>query len=173
MVSNIYIKKDEDKGNNSIYLGGLSKFWHLNEDNDEYILSCEDFVKRYKSIDDVNKEFISLEEFLKSATYVGYQFQRTEPIKDLDDEFDSNYTRFNGYSVYIALYENDGIILAYHMNSRFEQYDYAVIPKFYTKDGKYEFIGKDAFISYKDIIYKQIIKQEDKEKESKLVLTRD
>lgn len=172
MVSNIYIKKDEDKGNNSIYLGGLSKFWHLKEDNG-YVLTCEDFVKRYKSIDDVNKEFISLEEFLKCATYVGYQFQRTEPIKDLDDEFDSNYTRFNGYSVYIALYENEGIILAYHMNSRFEQYDYVVIPKFYTKDGKYAFIGKDAFISYKDIIYKQIIKQENKPEDKGLVLKKD
>ena len=95
MISSIYIKKDEDKGNNSIYLGGLGKFWHLKEDNG-YVLTCDDFVKRYKSIDDVNKEFISLEEFLKSATYVGYQFQRTEPIKDLDDEFDSNYTRFKG-----------------------------------------------------------------------------
>ena len=31
-----------------------------------------------------------------------------------------------------------------------------------TKDGKYVFIGKDAFISYKDVIYKQIIKQENK-----------
>ena len=61
-MSNIYIKKDEDKGNNSIYLGGLSKFWHLKEDNG-YVLTCDDFVKRYKSIDDVNKEFISLEEF--------------------------------------------------------------------------------------------------------------
>lgn len=173
MISSIYIKKEEDKGNNSIYLGGLGKFWHLNKDNDEYVLSCEDFIKRYKSIDDVNKEFISLEAFLEKARYIGYQFQRKAPIKDLDDEFDSNYTRFNGYSVYIALYEVDGVILAYHMNSRFEQYDYVVIPRFYTKDGKYEFIGKDAFISYKDIIYKQIIKQEDKEKESKLVLTRD
>ena len=172
MVSNIYIKKDEDKGNNSIYLGGLSKFWHLKEDNG-YVLTCDDFIKRYKSIDDVNKEFISLEEFLKSVTYVGYQFQRTELIKDLDDKFDSNYTRFNGYSVYIALYENDGVILAYHMNSRCEQYDYAVIPKFYTKDGKYVFIGKDAFISYKDVIYKQIIKQENKSEDRGLVLKKD
>ena len=72
-----------------------------------------------------------------------------------------------------ALYENDGIILAYHMNSRFEQYDYVVIPKFYTKDGKYVFIGKDAFISYKDIIYKQIIKQENKPEDKGLVLKKD
>ena len=173
MVSSIYIKKDEDKGNNSIYLGGLSKFWHLKEDNGEFVLSCDDFVKRYKGMDEVNKDFISLEEFLKGAKYIGYQFQRTEAIKDLDDEFDSNYTRFNGYSVYVALYENDGVILAYHMNSRFEQYDYVVIPRFYTKDGKYEFLGKDAFISYKDDVYKQIIEQEDKTKGKGLVLEKD
>lgn len=173
MVSSIYIKKDEDIGNNSIYLGGLSNFWHLKDDDGEFVLSCDDFVKRYKRMDEVNNDFISLEGFLKSAKYIGYQFQRTEAIKDLDDEFDSNYTRFNGYSVYIALYEKDGVILAYHMNSRFEQYDYVVIPRFYTKDGKYEFIGKDAFISYKDVIYKQIIKQENKSEDRGLVLKKD
>lgn len=173
MVSSIYIKKDEDRGNNSIYLGGLSNFWHLKDDDGEFVLSCDDFVKRYKRMDEVNNDFISLEGFLKSAKYIGYQFQRTEAIKDLDDEFDSNYTRFNGYSVYIALYEKDGVILAYHMNSRFEQYDYVVIPRFYTKDGKYEFIGKDAFIGYKDVIYKQIIKQENKSEDRGLVLKKD
>ena len=43
MISSIYIKKDEDKGNNSIYLGGLGKFCQWKEDIG-YVLSCDDFV---------------------------------------------------------------------------------------------------------------------------------
>ena len=113
MQSNIYIKRDKDgkEEKHSLNIGGLNCFWHLQEVENGYILTCEDYRKEFASLDEVNKYFISLEEFLKSSEYVGKQFQRTMPLKDDDDCLDYNYTKANRYSMYLALYEKDGIFL--------------------------------------------------------------
>lgn len=175
MESSIFIKRDKDEINEnySLNLGGLDGFWHLQKDNGSYILTCEDYIKVYSSMDEVNKYFISLEEFVSSSKYVGLQFQRTKFIKDADDEFDDKYGKYNRYSVYIALLEKDGIILAYYLNDLFGNHEYTVIPKYYTQDGNYELVGKGPMISYRKLIYDEIIKQENEPKNKELILQKD
>lgn len=175
MESNIYIKRDRDdmSVSRSLNLGGLDSFWHLHEENNGYVLTCEDYVKTYPSMAVVNKYFISLEEFLHSGKYIGLGFQRTKIIKDSDEGFDSSYTKYNRLSVYIALFEKDGIILAYYLNDLFDYHKYVVIPKYYTQDGNYELAGKEPMISFRGAIYDEIIKQESEPKNKELTLQKD
>lgn len=175
MQSNIYIKRDKDgkEEKHSLNIGGLNGFWHLQEIENGYILTCEDYRKEFASLDEVNKYFINLEEFLKSSKYVGRQFQRTMPLKDDDDCLDYSYTKANRYSIYLALYEKDGIFIAYRLNELFDYHDYVVIPKHYTEDKNYELSDLKTLISFPNALYDKIVVQESKPKNKELTLKRD
>lgn len=185
MQSNIYIKKDKDSKeiNRSINLGGLTRFWHLQDSNTGYTLTCEDYKKEYASLEEVKKHFISLEEFLRDAKYIGCQFHRTSPIKDEDGELDRSYMQDCRYAVYLALYDKDGIILAYYLNKIFGYHEYVAIPKYYTEDKNYELVASEPtsnlqatkfqIMIFDRLIYNRIIEQESKPKNKELTLKRD
>ena len=95
------------------------------------------------------------------------------PLKDDDDCLDYSYTKANRYSIYLALYEKDGIFIAYRLNELFDYHDYVVIPKHYTEDKNYELSGLKTLISFPNALYDKIVVQESKPKNKELTLKRD
>lgn len=184
MKSNIYIKRDIDIRNGLISLENIDCFWYLcsAKENDGYKVICRDSIREYSSLEELNKDFISLEDFLRNASKLGYQFVRTEAIIDNDGEIDRKYTYLNGYNEYIALLYYEGITLAYQVNPYFDDnnyYDdtsyhqYTIIPKYYTKDGNYSLSGYSTYLNKKSI-YDEIVKEEKcKLKRRGLVLKKD
>lgn len=180
MKSNLYIKRDIDIINKSISLEHTNDFWHLRSGS-SLELTCLDTKRIYSNEEELTKDFISLEDYLKESIPLGYQFQRTKPIIDIDGDKDYKYTRFNGYNEYIALYNYDGIILAYQVNPYFDDYNYyeesgyhkyTIIPAFYVKDGNYSLSGETCYLE-KDTTYDEIIKQEQPRAKRRLVLKQD
>lgn len=175
MQSNLYIKRDVDKKEGIISLENLDSFWTLSSSS-TYEVSCRGNVRKYATLESLEKDFISLEKFLSKATKLGYEFQRTAGIVDDDNEIDNRYTGDSGYNEYIALYTYAGIVLAYQINPYFDYnfsedaayHCYTIIPKFYTKDGNYTLTGKPGLLDKRDIYY-DIISQERKN-EKKLAL---
>ena len=174
MKSNLYIKRDIDIINGAISLEHTDAFWHLKESS-SLELTCLDTTRIYSNEEELTKDFISLEDYLKESISLGYQFQRTEPIIDSDNDKDYKYTRLNGYNEYIALYNYDGIILAYQINPYFDDYNYyeetgyhkyTIIPKFYTQDKHFSLSGIPGNIDKIDTYY-AVLSQE---KAKRLVL---
>lgn len=175
MQSNLYIKRDVDKKDGIISLENLNSFWTISS-RSTHEISCRDCVRKYATLESLEKDFISLEEFFSKATNLGYEFQRTAGILDDDNETDNRYTSNSGYNEYIALYTYAGIVLAYQINPYFDYnfsedeayHCYIIIPKFYTKDGNYTLTGKPGLLDKRDIYY-DIVSQE-KGKSKRLVL---
>lgn len=135
---------------------GCKNFWTCAENEDgiimsEHILNEEAAEKEFKSQEELEKEFISINSFLENANYVGKFFRRTKRIYEDDKEYlPVNHNVF-------ALYELDGIILAIKQKDGKTVFD--IIPSQLTRDGNYELYGsqKVSFDNKKEI-NKEIVK---------------
>ena len=63
---------------------GTNSFWELYTNDGKHIAMKSNeqhpLIKDYNSVEEMNKDFIKLTEFLKKSTYVGMEFVRTKPI---------------------------------------------------------------------------------------------
>lgn len=147
------------------------------------------------SLDELNKRFIKLSDFIRDAEFVGREFRRTQPVYRYT-KFNSVYSGFvrginrwhlvntRDYNVrtdrsYMRNYENDKNIVLYMKDNIFlvkyiSCYGefYKIIDCSYTSDGNYEFYGK-VYEEYRDRdkVYLDIVKQIDSYNE-KCVKTR-
>lgn len=136
------------------------------------------------SLDDINKRFIKLSDFIKDAKFVGREFRRTQPVC----RYSKYKSVYNGYvrgirrlmlipnscgvikdRSYMESYENSKNIVLYVKDNMFlvkyiSRYGeiYKIIDCSYVCDGNYEFYG-DVYEEYmdRDMVYSEIIKQID------------
>lgn len=119
---------------------GCDSFWTLKETDNKIImierpLTGQGIQKEYKTREDLSEEFISLNSFLETGTYIGKFFRRTKLMNSEDKELlPVNHSIF-------ALYENSGVILAIK-NSNGKN-EFRVISKKYTEDNNYEYYGEE------------------------------
>lgn len=126
-----------------------------------------DYEKKYKDKEKMEKDFVSLLTFLEKGTYVGRYFKRTEPLVMESGREDKSFVP-DEYGLYdidapLVLYEYDGILLTVERNMVDRNRDfYKIIEKRYTKDGKFEYEGKqnDEYMD-KSAIYQAVLKQLD------------
>lgn len=135
---------------------GCNNFWTSKEVENgimmvEHTLTGTRSKKGFKSKEELEKEFISIESFLETGNFIGRFFRRTKNIFEEDKE----YLPIN-HSIF-ALYEKEGTILAVKQVDEKTVFD--IIPKRYTLDGNYEYYGEQK-VSYdnKKAINKEIVK---------------
>ena len=135
---------------------GCNNFWTSKEAENgiimiEHTLTGTRSKKGFKSKEELEKEFISIESFLEKGNFIGRFFRRTKNISDEDKEYLPVH-----HSIF-ALYEKEGTILAVKQVDEKTVFD--IIPKRYTLDGNYEYYGEQK-VSYdnKIIINKEIVK---------------
>lgn len=145
-----------------------------------YGITCEFYGL---SLEDINKRFIKLFDFLNDSKFVGREFRRTKPIYRYSNVFintgfvrgigrtmigpkkiiaDSSFMdSIQDSSKIIILYMKDNILLAKKIeNNNFLEDKYMIIGYNYTMDGNYEFIG-DVYEEYRDrnMVYSEIVEQ--------------
>jgi len=134
------------------------------------------------SLDDINKRFIKLYDFIKDAKFIGREFRRIQPVcryskyKSISNGFvrgirrlmlvpnncgiieDSSYMESYDNSKNIVLYMKDNMLLVKYI-SRYGEF-YKIIDCSYVCDGNYEFIG-DVYLEYmdRDRVYSEIVEQ--------------
>jgi len=137
------------------------------------------------SLDDINKRFIKLYDFIKDAKFIGREFRRIQPVcryskyKSISNGFvrgirrlmlvpnncgiieDSSYMESYDNSKNIVLYMKDNMLLVKYI-SRYGEF-YKIIDCSYVCDGNYEFIG-DVYLEYmdRDRVYFEIVEQIDR-----------
>ena len=120
-------------------------------------------IKDYNSVEEMNKDFIKLTEFLKKSTYVGMEFVRTKPIVTYDNKFDRSFMKINPLleeEKHIVLYAMQDLFLIRVIDDPFIKDRYELVNSKYTLDGNYKFIGK-VYSEYKDKtkVYKEIYEE--------------
>ena len=134
------------------------------------------------SLDDINKRFIKLSDFINDAKFIGREFRRTQPVcryskyKSVSNGFvrgirrltlvpndcgvitDRSYMENYENNKNIVLYAKDNMFLVKYI-SRFGEV-YKIIDCSYTSDGNYEFYG-DVYEEYRDRdkVYSEIVEQ--------------
>ena len=134
------------------------------------------------SLDDINKRFIKLSDFINDGKFVGREFRRTQPVcryskyKSVYNGYvggirrlklvpnscgvieDRSYMESYDNSKNIVLYVKDNMFLVKYI-SRFGEF-YTIIDCSYTSDGNYEFCG-DVYEEYmnRDMVYSDIVDQ--------------
>ena len=129
----------EDKKNNKYDYSGLSDFWFLNYDGNDFILTPNTnyFKTNYTTEEALNNDFIKLSEFLKRAKFVGREFKRTKPLPN-------NYSfcqTVNDGVKHIVLYATNELFLARRTGFIGHPDAYILIEKRYIEDGNYAFFG--------------------------------
>lgn len=129
------------------------------------------------SLDEINKRFIKLSDYLRDAQFVGREFRRIQPVyrysKFRIDTIRGRIDRTRNYntitdrsfmsdcdSKHIVLYMKDNIFLVKDISCLGEFY--RIIAGDYTYDGNYEFYG-DVYEEYndRDKVYLEIMEQID------------
>ena len=134
------------------------------------------------SLDDINKRFIKLSDFINDAKFIGREFRRTQPVcryskyKSVSNVFVRGIRRFtlvpNDCGVitdrsYMESYDNSKNIVLYVKNNTFlvkyiSRSDdvYKIIHSGYVWDGNYEFMG-EVYEEYmdRDRVYSEIFEQ--------------
>lgn len=136
------------------------------------------------SLDDINKRFIKLSDFIKDGKFVGREFRRTQPVcryskyKSVYNGYvggirrlmsvpnscgvikDRSYMESYENSKNIVLYVKDNMFLVKYINRYGEIYK--IIDCSYVCDGNYEFYG-DVYEEYmdRDMVYSEIVSQID------------
>lgn len=160
-----------NRDNYYIDSSGVDNFFQIYFDDDRYILYQYDkFGKSFEvdsiSLEEINKGYIKLSDFLRNANYVGKKFRRTAPLITYygTDEVkyrmkDNSYLDVDDYEN-IVLYSMDNIFLVKCISCFGEIYK--IIGCNYIIDGNYEFYG-DIYEEYnnRDKIYLEIVKQID------------
>ena len=116
---------------------GTNNFWELYTNDGKHIAMKSNeqhpLIKDYNSVEEMNKDFIKLTEFLKKSTYVGMEFVRTKPIVTYDNKFDRSFMKIN------PLLEEEKHIVLYAMQDLFL---IRVIDDPFIKD-RYELVNKE------------------------------
>lgn len=133
------LNKKKDKKNNKYDYSGLSDFWFLYYDGDEFILTPNaNFTKtNYTTEKTLNNDFIKLSEFLKRSKFVGREFKRTKPLPN-DNSFCQTV---NDGVKHIILYAMNELFLARRTGFIGHPDAYILINKKYIEDGNYTFFG--------------------------------
>ncbi len=159
------LNKRRESDRDTYNYSGTSDFWKIFIGDSITMHMCDpsyDIERNYENKDDMQKEFISLYDFLKKAAFVGREFRRTKPAtlqsgnvsKDFIDDGFSN-------DKYIVLYATQELFLVKEIEKSGSE-RYRLINSIFTLDGNYEFFGK-VYEEYHDIdkVYSEIIKQID------------
>ena len=136
----------------------IDSFFYGYRDNDRYrIVSLNEnsISDRYISLDELNRGYISLDEFINEGRFIGREFRRLSSVVtyygvDLDCSrmIDNKYLNIDEYdNKYIVLYELDNTFLVRYMYGNREWY--GIVDCRYIQDGNYEFIG-DVYLEYMD-----------------------
>ena len=149
----------------------VDSFFCVNIDNDKcrmFSFNDNTIKERYISLDELDRGYISLFDFIKEGKFIGREFRRISPMityygVDGDNAriIDNRYLDMDCYdSKYIVLYEKDNTFLVKYMYSN--KGLYVIIDCRYIQDGMYEFIG-DVYVEYMDRekVYLDIVKQLD------------
>lgn len=146
---------------------GTNNFWELYTNDGKHIAMKSNephpLIKDYNSVEEMNKDFIKLTEFLKKSTYVGMEFVRTKPIVTYDNKFDRSFMKINPLleeEKHIVLYAMQDLFLIRVIDDPFIKDRYELVNSKYTLDGNYKFIGK-VYSEYKDKtkVYKEIYEE--------------
>lgn len=125
-------------------LSGTDEYWILVDTENGIKIKEQvpfDPARTYKNKEELNKDFISLHDFLSESIYVGRYFRRTKPLDN-----DRNFMIENGN--YLVLYKNNNNMIALE-NSK-EEKEYVIITSKYIEDDNFEFYGEYTE-EYKDI----------------------
>lgn len=152
---------------------GVDSFFYGIEDIDGCkMVECnkDRGINRHISLDELNRGYIKLSDFIRDGKFIGREFKRFLPVvtycgtdKDRCEIRDGRYLEIDGYgydSKYIVLYEKDNTFLVKYM------YDnnimYGIIDCRYIQDGMYKFVGP-VYDEYKDrdMVYSEIVSQID------------
>lgn len=108
--------------------------------------------------------FVSIDDFMKKATFVGQEFARSKPVNNMFNYFSDDEVKKYTLNSVIALYEFvDSNGLKWFLSFDKENSRYEVVTPMYTKDNNYKLFGEkyDEF-SNKEEIINDIIKQMNK-----------
>ena len=143
-------------------------FFYGYRENDGYRMSLcnNDIVSDRKiSIDELDRGYIRLDEFIMNGEFIGREFRRLFPVitycGDNNKLVDNRYLGINDYNgKYIVLYSKDNVFFVKYMYGKNELYD--VVDCRYIQDGNYEFYGY-VYKEYMDRekVYLDIVKQID------------
>lgn len=137
-------------------------FWHLRKTNDWYNISTIthlhiDEEREYNTLEDVNRDFISLMDFLEKAEYVGRYFKRTAPHIS-----DGSYMEEDKSCFILYKLEDVAIckVISINVFTGEDEERFEVLSGRYLEDGNYKYYG-DVIDSFDDKvgIYNEIYNQ--------------
>ena len=141
------------------------KLWraYILEDNSIVLLKDNRFVKEkriYSSIDELEKDYIKLTDFLEKSSFVGRAFRRTKPFIEYNGRPNRNFMKseMTMYSKIVVLYSLNNLFLVKKIDEIFGDKYFFVTSK-YLQDGNYELYGpiyneyNDKNAVYSDIYY--------------------
>ncbi len=156
-----------DSQENIINYSGTNNFWELYTSDGKHIAmrsnELHPLIKDYNGIEEINKDFIKLTDFLKKSTYVGREFIRTKPIITCDNKHDRSFMKINPIlekEKHIVLYAMQDLFLIRVIDDPFIKPRYELVNSKYTLDGNYKFIG-EVYSEYKDKakVYREIYEE--------------
>lgn len=123
---------------------GTGSFWKAYCDSNYriYMEDCssnvikEDYLSKYE----LDKKFISLEDFLKKAEFIGQEGHRTKALTKPLNNFNVCLDKDSKYmeeGIYIILYRYNGNLLVFNKSNQ----QYEIINSKYTYDNNFEFNG--------------------------------
>lgn len=135
---------------------GSNTFWILDVEEDglkliEQNIFSKQKTKKYKSKEELEKDFVSLRDFFSEAEYIGRHFLRTEPLYG-----NMNFTIPDDQIT--VLYATKDLMLI--ENNIMGNKKFQMLPPRYLRDGKYTFYGEKN-LEYLDTpeLYQAIFKQ--------------
>ena len=155
------LKEEVWRKDDVIDYSGTEFFWQAFNDNKGVLVTCamaSSLDKIYKSIDEMERDFIKLSDFLDKATFVGRKFRRTKPIVFQAGKVAKMYMSETGEYYHVVLYAMQDLFLVKKYSKIGEEYQ--LINSQCTMDGNYEFYG-EVFNQYadKDMVYREILEQ--------------
>ena len=116
--------------------------------------------KAFSSMDELNKEFISLRSFLQQGEYVGKNFKRTKPLNGICFYMQNEFSIPECDDI-LALYRYGDILLVYGRDGfNTIKPEYSLISAEFLEDGNYSFYGKKNKEYYdQEAVYEAVKKQ--------------
>jgi len=154
--------KEEVQGKADVIdYSGTEFFWQAFNDNNGVLVTCamaSCLDKVYKSMAEMERDFIKLSDFLDKAIFVGRNFRRTKPIVFQTGKVANMYMSETDEYYHVVLYAMQDLFLVKKYSKIGEEYQ--LINSQCTMDGNYEFYG-EVFNQYadKDMVYREILEQ--------------
>ena len=148
----------------------INNFYQLNTNGLEFnIINCTDKNQYAEYIDKetMERDYISLIDFLQQAKFIGRKFYRTKSIISASVYEAIAYMEDNDYenneiTEYIVLYATENLFLIKSIHQHGEKYftNYEIVDERYIKDNNYKFYG-EVHNEYKDknSLYIDILKE--------------